>query len=49
MPLGWIRMLVVGCVSVLSVAVGVYLIGLQRNEREILLGFVKKITSKKKR
>lgn len=49
MPLGWIRMLVVGCISVLCVAVGVYLIGLQHNEREILLGFVIKIISKKKR
>lgn len=49
MPLGWIRMLVVGCVSVLCVAVGVYLIGLQHNEREILLGFVRKIISKKKK
>lgn len=49
MSLGWIRMLVVGCISVLCVAIGVYLIGLQHNEREILLGFVKKIISKKKK
>lgn len=42
MPLGWIRMLVVGCISVLSVAVGVYLIGLQHNEKEILLNFIRK-------
>ena len=36
MPLGWIRMLVVGSISVLCVAIGVYIIGLQRNEREIV-------------
>lgn len=49
LPLGVVRLLIVGTISVLSVATSVYFIGLQQQERQRVIGSIKKFTSKLKR
>lgn len=44
MPESWLRFLIVGTVSVLSIGTGVYYIALSRNERDFVLQMIKKKT-----
>lgn len=49
MPIGLVRLFVVSLISVLSVIMSVYYIGLQARERELVIRFVEKFTSKFKK
>lgn len=49
LPSGVIRLLIVGCMSVLCVVVAMYFIGLQKYERELVRSYIKKFTLKLKR